>query len=401
MKSGDKGENVKEFDLCKEYCIGCGLCKSELHAEMNQNDNGFWYPELEESEKTNVFLKAVCPVTDSFKKSKASGIWGDSVAIYAGYSANKDIRTKSSSGGFLTGIALFLLESKKVDGIIQIAQNIQNPIETVVRVSTTREQVLECCGSRYSISSPWLRLSECVEKGKKYAAIGKPCDIRALKRLKEYNNSYEEIIYLLSFFCAGLPSNNANKKLLTELGCVLEECKTLTYRGNGWPGYTTAVDKAGVEYKMEYSRAWGKILGREIHPYCRICLDGIGESADIACGDGWYITKDNEPDFTEHDGRNVVFSRTQKGEQLIREAVEHGIIEIEPWEDIEVLKKIQKYQYTRKATMGAKRWAYVFGGKKFPFYDRSVLKEYSGMISLKARMRVFAGTLKRIVQKRI
>ena len=42
---------MKTFDLCKEYCIGCGLCKSELHADMKKNAKGFWFPNLQKNEK--------------------------------------------------------------------------------------------------------------------------------------------------------------------------------------------------------------------------------------------------------------------------------------------------------------------------------------------------------------
>ena len=43
----------------------------------------------------------------------------------------------------------------------------------------------------------------------------------------------------MSFFCAGLPSIDAQKKLLEEMGCN-SRVVSLRYRGNGWPGYATA-----------------------------------------------------------------------------------------------------------------------------------------------------------------
>lgn len=392
---------MKTFDLCNEYCIGCGLCKSELHVNMEKNNKGFLHPLLTDDDKTQNFLEKVCPVCDTFSESNQMGIWGPYIKVYKGYSSDNEIRDKASSGGFLTAVSLYLLESGAVDGIIQIVADAKNPIETVVQVSTTREQILACCGSRYGISSPWMKLSECVEAGKKYAAVGKPCDIRALRRLQSYCSDYNSIIYLLSFFCAGLPSKNANINLLTALGCEKTACKSLTYRGNGWPGYVTAVDNNGKEYKMEYGQAWGGILGRDIHPFCRICLDGIGECADIACGDGWYMTSEGNPDFSEHPGRNVIFSRTEKGESLIQEAEKAGKVHVSTWEDMESLKKIQNYQYTRKATMNDKRKAYVIMQRIFPSYDPDKLREYSKMISMKKRLKIFLGTLKRILQKRI
>lgn len=393
---------MKIYDVCNEYCIGCGLCKSELHTEMKKDENGYIKPIFERNSHTEEFLENVCPVTglQSSKIQKAE-LWGEAVNVYEGYSTDSIIRKKASSGGMLTALAIFLLESGKVDGIIQVSVDENNPIYTKARVSTSKEQVLECCGSRYSISSPWINLSECIEEDKKYAAIGKPCDIRALYYLRKHNTAYSNIVYLLSFFCAGLPSENANNRLLESLGCKKEKCQSLTYRGNGWPGYATAIDDEGNNYQMEYSKAWGGILGRDINPYCRLCLDGIGESADISCGDGWYITEDGEPDFSERDGRNIVFARTELGENLLREAMNAGMIEMSHWNDLNQLKIIQKYQHTRKVTMQAKITAYKLMGKRVPVYNKRVLKEYAKSASQKEKARVFLGTIKRIITKKI
>jgi len=285
--------------ICTEYCIGCGLCKSELNVEIKENTKGYIYPEF--SNKNEEFLKNVCPIMDNHKDAKEyNSIWGNVDMAVGAYATDAEIRKKASSGGVLTALSLYLLETGKVDGIIQVSADTNNPSKTVCRISTKREQVLDCCGSRYSISTPWYELSSKIDITKKYAAIGKPCDILALRRLRDYNKKYSCIEYLLSFFCAGLPSQDAQKALLSQIGCKNDECVSLTYRGNGWPGYTTAIDKDGKEYTMEYSRAWGKILGRDVHPYCRLCIDGIGEAADISCGDGWYI-KDGEPDFSERE----------------------------------------------------------------------------------------------------
>lgn len=392
---------MEVFDLCKEYCIGCGLCQSELHTNMENDVRGFAHPVFKKNEESERFLREVCPISDSFADNDVGELWGKAKAVYAGYSTDEDIRKKASSGGFLTEMAIFLLESGKVDGILQVAADEKNPIATVAQVSRTKEQVIKCCGSRYSISSPWCKLSSCIREGEKYAAIGKPCDIRALKRLKKFNSQYEGICYLLSFFCAGLPSRKANEELLRKLGCEEKACSSLTYRGNGWPGYATAVDDKGIEHKMEYSQAWGKILGRDINMYCRLCLDGIGESADIACGDGWYIAENGEPDFSEREGRNVVFARTEKGDRLIKEAAEACRVEVLPWDNVETLKKIQKYQYTRKTTMRAKIKAYALMGRKTPRFHKPILKKYAQMTSVKEKFRVFGGTVKRILNKKI
>lgn len=384
---------------CTQYCIGCGLCKSERNIEMNESAKGYLYPMLDKSSEE--FLKNVCPIMDNHEEAiNYSSIWGNIELAVAAYSRDTEHRKKASSGGVLTALCLYLLEEGKVDGIIQVKADETNPTKTVCQVSTTRTQVLECCGSRYAISSPWMDLATKASDGKIYAAVGKPCDILALRRLKNNEKKYENIVYLLSFFCAGIPSTDAQKNLLSQIGIGKESCANLTYRGNGWPGYTTAVDKEGKAYTMEYSKAWGGILGRDVHPYCRLCIDGIGESADISCGDGWYI-KDGQPDFTERDGRNIVFTRNSLGTKLLEEAAKAGYVVYENWEDFQSLEIIQKHQYTRKTTMRAKMLGYRVCGKKIPVYDKKLLKKYAKNATFKQKAKVFLGTMKRIVQRRI
>lgn len=382
--------------LCDEYCIGCGLCQTSGTASMKRKDSGYLHP-LFQSEGAEKYLSDVCPVT-GLHATRQNNLWGEFVSCTGGYSKDEAIRKQASSGGVITALAIFLLDSKRVDGVIQVKASKENPIETICVISRTSGEVRDCCGSRYSISSPWLDLEHIISDTETYAAVGKPCDIAALRNCKNIGK-YENIKYLFSFFCAGLPSKNANIRLLTELGCGEEECKSLIYRGNGWPGYTTATDLSGQEYQMEYSKSWGGILGRDVHPFCRLCLDGIGEAADIACGDGWYMKSDGEPDFTERDGRNVIFARTLLGQELLNEA--ESAITFEAWDDVNILRKIQKYQYTRRATMGTKILAYRLMGRKVPEYSKVILKQYAKEISFKEKMRVFLGTIKRILQHKI
>lgn len=392
---------MKTAKICETYCIGCGLCKSEIGTELKELPSGFLSPVISEGKENVFFFEKVCPVNGPRAAFSSTDIWGNYQGVYGAYSANDSIRRKASSGGVLTALALFLLDSGEVDGIIQVTSCEADPTKTKCQVSTTREEIIDCCGSRYSISSPWIMLKDLVDGNKKYAAIGKPCDITALRNLKEQSDKYKNIVYLFSFFCAGLPSQQANDKLLATMNCKKEECISLTYRGNGWPGYATAIDNTNKEYTMEYSKAWGGILGRDVNPYCRICVDGIGESADISCGDGWYSLENGEPDFSERDGRNIVFVRTEAGSAIYKKAVESGVIISEVWSSLDNLAKIQKYQYTRRATMTAKLFAYRLFGKPIPKYNKAALKNYAKYASLKQKVKIFLGMVKRIVLKKI
>ena len=233
---------------------------------------------------------------------------------------------------------------------------------------------------------------------RRYAFIGKPCDVVALRNYQKINPDNRKVIpILLSFFCMGLPSVQAQEKLLTALDSDMERCMSLTYRGNGWPGYATAVNKDGTSKKIDYDSSWGKILGRDLMPACRFCLDGIGEAADISCGDAWYVSGDGRPDFSEHEGRNIVFARTSEGLNILQEMMDEGNATFEKVEDLEsYLSTIQKSQFFRRASMSSRIAALRIMRKPYPKYPKELMNSYNKGIPLKEKLRVFLGTCKRI-----
>lgn len=211
------------------------------------------------------------------------------------------------------------------------------------------------CGSRYGISVPLKDILQIVQSDKKYAFVGKPCDVMALRRYLNKNEKLtKNIIYLLSFFCAGEPSVNAQDELLKKMGTSRQGCDTLVYRGNGWPGFTTVNTKDGRELKMEYKVAWGQYLGRDIRYICRFCMDGTGELADIVCADFWQLDNNNHPDFSEHEGRNIIIARNELGKQLLDATVKSGRINVEEDFTTKIDSEFYLYQpaqLKRKGTM--------------------------------------------------
>ncbi len=129
-----------------------------------------------------------------------------------------------------------------------------------------------------------------------------------------------------------------------------------------------------------------------------VCIDGIGAFADIACGDAWYL-KDGKPDFSEADGRNVIFARSNVGVQCLQNAATKGYIHLTDHRNsVQELSLIQKYQMERKATMGAMLAALRVCRKPTPSYPRKIVSAFSSHTSTKAKLKRFAGSLKRIAK---
>jgi len=204
----------------------------------------------------------------------------------------------------------------------------------------------------------------------------------------------KKIRYMISFMCAGIPSLNATVKILNEFGVKKEEVETFRYRGNGWPGLTTAITKSGVKHQMEYSRSWGEILGKQLQFRCKICPDGIGEFADVVCGDAWYL-KGNQPDFSEREGRSIIITRTNKGNKLISECIDYEYLKLENF-NIGDLKYIQPFHKYRKTSIVPRLFAMKILFKRTPRYKNLRLFKAFLKGNMLNHIKNILGTIKRI-----
>lgn len=391
-------ENRIRADI-KCFCTGCGLCHAINNNPFSIDNKGFPYPNMLNGNLE--FYQNVCPVYYYYGKAKHD-IWGICKKAVIGYSSNENTRFQSASGGALTELAIYLLRTKKVDGIIHTTFDPDDPTKTITCISTTEEEVKNRSGSRYSISVPLFEIKKNVKYNNRYAFIGKPCDVMALRQYKNYTGDLKNITVLMSFFCAGEPSCVAQNNLIKALNCKIEDIKELRYRGNGWPGYTTISLKNGSCSKLEYKYTWARYLGRDIRKICRFCLDGTGDAADIVAADFWYL-KNGSPDFGEHEGRNIIIARTDIGQEVLDMAIQSGRLTVERnfTDYMDELNLYQPAQYKRKGTMKSMKNAMILCNKQFPKYSRSILNKYASHLKMTEKMKYFLGTIKRIIRKKI
>lgn len=385
-----------ERSVIEHYCCGCGLCSGSVLGK--ENGKGYYRPNLEAQNGDFDFSVCYC---NNLKKNVNNGLWGKYEKLYYGFSKDDEVRKKGSSGGMLTEIAAYLLDSKIADAVIQVSPKKEDAMKTEVVFSKSREDVLSCAGSRYTASSVLLGILERMEKGKKYAVIGKPCDISVLRNYMEKNAELQrQIICLLSFFCGGTPSFQANEKLLKSMSMQRDGVAHFTYRGNGWPGETVGVDADGIEHRAKYEESWGKILGRDLQDICRFCWEGVGESADISCGDGWYIV-DGKPSFEEGDGRNIVIARSETGVNILKHMESQDKVVLEEITDEKNVLLAQPGQMMRKAAMFSRVLAMRLLRKQIPDYSLIKLFQYTKYLTFTHNIKMFGGTIRRIIKGQI
>ena len=386
-----------------KFCTGCGACVSAKKANLQMDEKGFLIPHPCDDSFQDYCNKTCFATGRQYQNIKESVVWGPVLSSYYAWSSNPLVRHQASSGGTLTALCVYLLESKFVDGIVHIKENPDNPISTLTTCSVTINDIITNSGSRYSSSSPLLHINDYLDKGKRYCFVGKPCDVATLRNLMiddaRFRNTFT---VLLSFFCAGAPSEKANMTLLQKMGTNIEECRSLRYRGEGWPGFATAIDSSGTKFTLEYRTAWRDTLGRDIRPICRFCIDGIGELADIVCYDAWYMDEQFRPIFDEAKGRNGVMCRTALGNDIFEKAVSKGYIIASDYSSYaEELPYYQRYQFTRRSTLASTFLALKLLGRDIPSYPLRIVLNLMKSKGVKAHYSRFKGTIKRILQGKI
>lgn len=381
-------------------CAGCGFCAASSK-EMEIDNQGYFRPKSFIDDELSV---RVCPgrrIAHNNNDGTYNLLWGPIVSCDVGYANSQEVRHLGSSGGVLTALMCYLIDTNKVDAVIQIGVSDDNPIRNRTNIFSSREDIISCAGSRYSPSSPLTVIRSLLDNGKRYAIIGKPCDIAAMRTLVNHTPKYrEQFPYLLSFMCAGIPSEKGTKQILRAWNLTPEQLISFRYRGDGWPGLTKAITSAGEEFTMTYNESWGSILNRHLQSRCKLCADGIGEAADIVCGDAWHASSNGYPSFEEEAGRSLTIARTQTGRQLLDQALAAKAITLTHY-DIKELKHIQPYQANRKQTTQVRRWAVMLLGGKAPTYKGYHLGALLLRSPIKLTVKAFCGTLIRKLRGRI
>lgn len=322
-------------------------------------------------------------------------LWGRMIELRTGHATDLSLRFRAASGGALSAVLVFLVEHGLVDYVLHTEADPSDPIANRTAVSSEAQQISNAAGSRYAPSSPLARINEHLASGKRFAFVGKPCDVSALRAMARADPRVDrQVPFMLSFFCAGVPSRQGAGEILQHLGVPAEQVRAFRYRGNGWPGRAKALLTDGTERSMDYDACWGGVLTRHVQFRCRICPDGIGNDADIAFADAWHTDEDRNPVFDEAEGRSLILSRTQAGEDLLRAAIDAGTLRATQ-ESPRKVEWMQPAQATRKRVLAARLAGLAASLKPVPVFRGFRLLRLAYQTSPILLMKNFLGTWRR------
>lgn len=390
--------------LKADCCTGCGLCAAVSRGaiDMRLNRAGFLRPHQSRAigTATDRLIGETCPglrLTQQAGEGDDHPLWGPLVAVRTGASTDPRLRHHASSGGALSALLVFLLESKVVDHIVQVAASEAAPIENAVVESRSGADIYHAAGSRYAPSAPLADLERQLSRPERFAFVGKPCDVAAVRALSRHDPQVaEKVPVLISFFCAGIPSLNGTREILGRLGVAEDDVKAFRYRGDGWPGLCRATLRDDGEASLSYAESWGDVLSRHVQFRCKICPDGSGGFADVVCGDAWHCDERGYPLFEDQPGRSLVISRTAWGEALVQQAAAAGYLTAEPLA-IGEIENMQPSQARRKRLVASRLAAMAMLGRTTPRFRGLRLARAALSAGPWGNLRSFLGMARRLL----
>lgn len=394
----------KSLDLVHRgnLCAGCGGCvlAAPGKVEMVMEDPGFLRPmqsaEISTDEET--LISIICPGLGQTVEAEDridDVLWGPYVSMQTGWANDAALRHKASSGGALSAVLTHLLTSKTVDAIIQTAASPDVSVANITVLSETPEDIFQASGSRYAPSAPLAGLESHLNSDRQFAFVGKPCDVAALRALALKDSRVDKrISVMISFFCAGVPSQTGAELILKQLGTNLSTTTAFSYRGNGWPGRATATLTDGSQRSMTYSDSWGKILSNHVQLRCKVCADGTGIAADIVCADAWDTDANGYPLFEEMDGVSLIVTRTSKGEAILNGCEDAEALTLGSF-SLSKLTDIQTGQTGRRKALFARLAGLKLQGRPIPQYKGLHIVAAGRQNKLSTNLKNFLGILRR------
>ena len=396
-----------ERALKGDLCTGCGLCAgiSKGAARMEIDAAGFSRPVIDAAidQEDERKIAASCPAVTLAPWGDVAHIhpyWGPYQAVLTGHATDEALRRGASSGAAISGLLIHALEAGQIEGVVQTAADPADPRRTITQVSRTAADITACFGSRYGPSSPLADIGRLLAGEGRFAFVGKPCDASALKALGRVDDRVgERFPLILSFFCAGVPSIKGTDQILADLGVASGDLADFRYRGDGWPGYATAIRHDGSIERMSYEESWGNRLSKHVQFRCKICPDAVGGSADIACADAWYGGESGYPQFEEMDGRSLIMVRSEAGAALLASALKAGDVAAEPLA-LDEIDLMQPSQARRKRLIASRLLALAFTLQSRPSFTGVSIGKAARRAGFGETVKSFLGLVRRVVQGR-
>ena len=326
-------------------CSGCGLCEAIAGRDRIQVrkvvQTGYERPvavgEIDQELIDRVY--DVCPAArwDGLPdhlvgdNTEIDPVWGPFHSMVLAHAADPGVRLRAATGGVLTALGMFLVDTGRVDFVLHAKPSPVEPTYGTSQQSFDAAAVESGTGSMYAPTAPLRAAEELLSTNRAFAFVGKPCDIAALRNLARFDKRVDRLVkYWLTPVCGGWTSPEALNAFLSKRDVTWRDLDYFRHRGEGCPGEVEFATRDGREFRAHMYEPFGGLDEKDWKlPFrCKVCPDGPGESADIAAGDQWEDAKPDPVASLTDPGTNVAIVRTAAGQELFDAAVAAGYVTV-------------------------------------------------------------------------
>lgn len=333
--------------MSSELCSRCGTCVGLSHGKISfPEKEKKYFPEINEAlteEETKRILSA-CPGKDfSFPEynniifpeaSHFHSYLGSYEGIYIAYAKNKEVRRNAASGGILSSLLIYLLETKKIQGVITTRMSAEKPWLTEVFIAQSKSEILEAAQSKYIITSVNEILALSPDFKGKLAYVGLPSQVQSIRKLQSMNDpSVQNIEYIFGPFYGNTLYFSSVKSFLRSYDEKdYTQIRKLWFRYGEWPGNMRVEMQNGKVFELKKFHA-NYLIPFHIVKNSLYCTDLSNEFTDISGGDAW------APEYEDRGkGFSLVITRSKQGQAIISEMAKLGILNISPLSEEEAIE---------------------------------------------------------------
>ena len=245
---------------------------------------------------------------------EVAGIYGDILLTRA---SDATVHQMGQDGGLVSAILLWLLDEGYIDGaLVSFLDGERGEWKARPGVATTKDEVLESAGSRYTYSANTLAMDEALERGlSNLAMVGMSCQssIAPVMWHRKIGKISKPIKFNIGLLCSKTFDDAIFEELFeTKYGVRRQTITKMNIKGV----FQLWTDDGGYhEIPLKECHAWTR-------EGCNHCPDFAAEHADISTGG---IGKEN--DWT------LTIVRTELGREVITRMIAAGVIEARPGDD--------------------------------------------------------------------
>jgi coenzyme F420 hydrogenase subunit beta len=244
------------------------------------------------------------------------------------------VLARGQDGGVVTALLAWGIAQGELDGAVLAAPSESVPWLDEPKLVSSKDELLETAGSRYTYCSTPLGLKKAAEaKLKNVALVGVSCEATALRQLtaegiKRWTRSVKLVIGLM---CCETFDYDAFMvgKVEREMKIPLHRISKVNVKGKV---IVTLDDGRDINIPLKQARPFA-------NEWCHHCPDFAAEHADLSCGglgmEGW----------------TMILVRSERGDRYLEAAIAAGALEIRPADEepgaLEVMDRLARKQRER------------------------------------------------------